>query len=86
MDYIPMEDQVEFVTYKLKGRDAAWWNQFQNIRMYQGKLPIRTWRRMKILLQARCLTLKEEEMKNRPGPFMRSYRSNKIAKPHQHIN
>jgi len=36
MEYVPMEDQVEFVTYKLKKR-ATWGNQFQNIRMYQGK-------------------------------------------------
>jgi len=30
LEYIPIEDQVEFVTYKLKGRAATWWNQFQN--------------------------------------------------------
>jgi len=33
MEYISMEDQVEFVTYKLKERAVAWWNQFQNIHM-----------------------------------------------------
>jgi len=33
MEYIFIEGQIEFVTYKLKGRAAAWWNQFQNIRM-----------------------------------------------------
>jgi len=41
MEYIPMEDQAEFVAYKLKRRAVAWRNQFQNIRMYQGKSPIR---------------------------------------------
>jgi len=50
MEYIPMEDQAEFVAYKLKRRAVAWRNQFQNIRMYQGKSPIRMWRRMKRLL------------------------------------
>jgi len=37
VEYILMEDQVEFVTYKQKGRATAWWNRFQNIRIYQGK-------------------------------------------------
>jgi len=26
MKYIPMENQVEFVAYKLKGRAMAWWS------------------------------------------------------------
>jgi len=65
-EYIPMEDSVEFVPHKLKERTAAWWNRFQNMRMYQGKLPIRTCRLMKRLLQAHNLALKEEEMENRP--------------------
>jgi len=76
---IPMEDHVEFVAYKLKGRASTWWKQLQNIRMYQGKPPIRTWRRMKKLLQTRCIALEEEEMEIRPPAVMRSYRSNKIA-------
>jgi len=42
MKYILMEDQVEFVTYKFKERIVAWWNQFHNIHLYQGKPPIRT--------------------------------------------
>ena len=36
IEYIPIEEHVKFVTYKLKGR-AAWWNQFQIICIYQGK-------------------------------------------------
>ena len=74
-----MEDQVEFVAYNFKGRSAAWWNQFQNIRISQGKSPINTRRRMKRLLQDRCFTLEEEEIENRPQPLMRSYGSNEIA-------
>jgi len=27
MDYVPMKKQVKFVTYKLKGGAAAWWDQ-----------------------------------------------------------
>jgi len=61
-----MEDQVEFVTYKLKERAAAWWNQFQNIRMYQGKPPVRTWRRMRRLLQVCSLALEEEKWRIDP--------------------
>ena len=83
MEYILMEDQVEFVTYKLKGRATTWWNQLQNIRMYQGKPPIRMWSRMKRLLKVCSFTLKEEEIENQPPPFMRFYRPNETAKPHQ---
>jgi len=50
------------VTYKLKGRAVAWWNQMQNICMHQGKSPIRTWRQVNELLQAHSLALEEEEM------------------------
>ena len=78
-----MEDQVDFVAYKFKKTTMAWWNQFQNIRMYQGKPPIRTWRQMKRLLQARSFTLKEEEIENQPQPFMRYYWSDKTIEPHQ---
>jgi len=52
---------------KLKGRAAVWWNQFQNIRMYEGKPHIRTWRRMRRLLQTRSLALEEKEMEIRPN-------------------
>jgi len=41
MEYILLEDHVKFVTYKLTGRAAIWWNQLQNIYMHQGKPPIR---------------------------------------------
>ena len=30
---IPMEDHVEFVAYKLRGRATIWWNQLQNVYM-----------------------------------------------------
>jgi len=70
-----MEDHVEFVVHKLKGRTAAWWDRFQNMRMYQDKPPIRTWSRMKRFLQAHSFAF--------GGPFIRFYRSNEIAKPHQ---
>ena len=66
MDYILMEDHVEFVVHKLKGRTAVWWDRFQNIRVYQGKPPIRTWSRMKRLLRGYSFALDEEEMENRP--------------------
>ena len=51
--------------------------------MYQGKLPIRVWRRTKRLLQANSLALEEEEMKIRPPPAMRFYWSNKTTEQHQ---
>jgi len=38
---------------------------------------------MKRLLQAYSLALEEEEMKNRPQPFMRSHQSNKTVEQHQ---
>ena len=80
MEYISVEEYVKFVTYKLKERAAERWNQLQDIRMYQGKSPIRTWRQMNILLQARSLSLEEEEIEIGPRPFMRSYWSNKTIK------
>ena len=55
MAYILMENHVKFVAYKLKEGIAEWWNQLQNIRMQQRKLPIGTWRRMKWLLQDKFL-------------------------------
>jgi len=82
MEYIPMEGQVKFMTYKLKGRATIRWNQFQNVCMYQGKPPIRTWRWMRRLLQAHCLALGEKEMKNQSRPFMRSHQSNKTTEQH----
>jgi len=81
MEYIPIEDHIEFAAHKLKGRTSTWWNQFQNIYMYQCKSLIRTWRRVERLLQARSLTLEEEEMENQS--YMRFYRSNKTAQLHQ---
>jgi len=82
MEYILIEDHVKFVTFKLKGRAVAWWNQLQNIRMYQTKPPTRTWWWMK-LLQAHSFTLEAEEMVIQPPPVMRSYRSNKTTESQQ---
>ena len=62
MEYILLDDQIKFVTYKLKGRAVTWWNQMQNICMHQEKPPIRTWRQVNELLQAHSLALEEEEM------------------------
>jgi len=61
-----MKDHVESVVHNLKERTAVWWEQFQNMCMYQDKPPIRTWRRMKRLLCARSFVLKEEETKIDP--------------------
>jgi len=61
-----MKHHVEFVGYKLKGKAVTLWNQLQNICIYQGKPPIRTWRRIERILQAHCLALEEEEMEIRP--------------------
>ena len=45
----------------------------------------KTWRRMKRLLQAYSLALKEEEMEIQPTPGMSSYQSNKTAELQQQI-
>jgi len=40
--YVPMEIQVKFVTYKLKGGATAWWDQLQISRKRQEKQPMMT--------------------------------------------
>jgi len=42
MAYVPTEKQIKFVTYKLKGGVAAWWDQLQISRRHQGKQPMMT--------------------------------------------
>ena len=55
MAYIFIEDHVKFMAYKLKERAAAGCNQLQHIRIQQNKPPIRSWRRMRQLLQSKFL-------------------------------
>jgi len=49
-----------FVAHKLKGRTSTWWDRFQNIHLYQGKPPKKTWRRMKRHLQPRSFSLEKK--------------------------
>ena len=37
MAYIPMDKQVKFVAYKLKGEAETWWNQLPIIRRCRDK-------------------------------------------------
>ena len=53
MAYVPMEKQVKFVAYKLKGGAAAWCNQLQVSQRRQRKQPVMRWRRMRQLLQGK---------------------------------
>ncbi|GFZ18991.1 hypothetical protein Acr_27g0007300 [Actinidia rufa] len=52
---IPEEKQVKLVAYKLKGGASAWWDNLQQSRARQRKAPIRTWRRMRRLMEERFL-------------------------------
>ncbi|XP_057469681.1 uncharacterized protein LOC130758770 [Actinidia eriantha] len=52
---IPDEKQVKLVAYKLKGGASAWWDNLQQSRSRQRKAPIRTWRRMRKLMEERFL-------------------------------
>ncbi|KAK0596157.1 hypothetical protein LWI29_013294 [Acer saccharum] len=49
------ELQVKLVTYKLRSGAAVWWEKLQMDRRRQGKVPIRSWRRMKQLMMSRFL-------------------------------
>ncbi|XP_057473975.1 uncharacterized protein LOC130762303 [Actinidia eriantha] len=52
---IPDEKQVKLVAYKLKGGASAWWDNLQQSHSRQRKAPIRTWRRMRKLMEERFL-------------------------------
>ena len=52
---IPDKKQVKLVAYKLKGGASAWWDNLQQSRARQRKAPIRTWRRMRKLMDERFL-------------------------------
>ncbi|XP_057509160.1 uncharacterized protein LOC130791849 [Actinidia eriantha] len=52
---IPDEKQVTLVAYKLKGGASAWWDNLQQSRARQRKAPIRTWRRMRKLMEEQFL-------------------------------
>ena len=58
-DYIGIanDKQVCSVAYKLKKGASAWWYHVQLNRNYERKLPIRSWRRMKRLMEDRFLSL-----------------------------
>ena len=49
------DKQVCLVAHKLKGGVFAWWDRVQLNRTRERKLPIRLWRRMKILMADRFL-------------------------------
>ena len=44
------DKQVCLVAYKLKGGESAWWDCIQLNHTCEGKLLIRSWRRMKRLM------------------------------------
>nr|GEY01131.1 RNA-directed DNA polymerase [Tanacetum cinerariifolium] len=48
---IPEDQRVRLVACRLKGCASAWWERLQVKRYREGKQPIRTWYRMKQLLQ-----------------------------------
>ena len=52
---ISKESQVKLVAYKLKGGASAGWEQLQYNRQWQGKQRVRTWPKMKWLLQGQIL-------------------------------
>ena len=54
--------QVKIVAYKLIGEAYAWWEQLQNQRRRERKHPIRTWSKIKKLLEAKFFPRDYEHM------------------------
>ncbi|CAM8969279.1 unnamed protein product [Rhodiola kirilowii] len=52
---VPESKQVKMVAIRLKGTSVVWWDNLVIQRWTQGKIPIRTWRRMKLLMIKRFL-------------------------------
>ncbi|GKC82084.1 RNA-directed DNA polymerase [Tanacetum coccineum] len=52
---IPEDSQVKYVAYKLRRAASSWWDSLQTSRRHQRKQPIRTWRKMKIVMFVRFL-------------------------------
>ncbi|KAK3205520.1 hypothetical protein Dsin_019566 [Dipteronia sinensis] len=55
------ERQLKLVAYKLRNEAAVWWEKLQMDRRRQGKVPIRSWRRMKQLMMSKFLPLDYEQ-------------------------
>ncbi|KAI0494147.1 hypothetical protein KFK09_024278 [Dendrobium nobile] len=54
MEVVP-DRQVRYVACRLKGGASAWWAQITHMRQRKGKGKVRSWQRMKQLLQAQFL-------------------------------
>ncbi|GJZ14964.1 hypothetical protein Tco_0550641, partial [Tanacetum coccineum] len=59
---IPEDQRVRLVACRLKGCASAWWERSQVKRYREGKQPIRTWYRMKQLLQKDFLPPDDEQI------------------------
>jgi hypothetical protein len=52
---VPNLDKVKLVTFKLKGRASAWWEQLKRSRERQDKAKITDWEKMKNKMKGHCL-------------------------------
>ncbi|GJX90226.1 transposon ty3-I gag-pol polyprotein [Tanacetum coccineum] len=53
--YVPKEEQVKVVAYKLHRGAGAWWQREQDNQRAQGIRPVDTWMRMKRMIKGRFL-------------------------------